>query len=76
MTLSRAADTSTGAEVYRVMNFPLPVKNGAVLLSVTPKNANEEQLVGKFGGRESYERVKAAMDSALETWQRGRRGAG
>ena len=51
------------------MNFPLPVKNGAVLLSGTPKNANEERLVAKFGGCESYERVKGAIDGALESWQ-------
>ena len=50
------------------MNFPLPVKNGAALLSGTPKNVNERQLIAKFGGSEAYERVKGAMDSALQSW--------
>lgn len=55
--------------MYRVLDFPLPVKDGAVLLSGTPKKGNEGQLVAKYGGQEAYERVKAAMEGVLKSWE-------
>lgn len=51
------------------MDFPLPVKDSVVLLSGTPKKANEGQLVAKYGGQEAYDRVKAAMNGALASWE-------
>lgn len=51
------------------MNFPLPVKDSAVLVSGTPKTVKEAQLVGKFGGQETYDHAKETMHSALKSWR-------
>lgn len=57
-----------GAALYKVMSFPLPVKNGAVLLSGTPKTVKEGSLQAKFGGEEVYAQVKSTMQDALNRW--------
>lgn len=55
-------------EVVDVMHFTIPVRKGVAVLEGKQKRANEEALMGKFGGEEAYERVKTLMEESLATW--------
>ena len=63
----KQAKTLEDSKVVTVMGFPLPMKNEAVLLSGTPKRANEGMLKGKFGER--YEETVKVIQDALQSWR-------
>jgi hypothetical protein len=50
------------------MGFPLHVKAGKAQISGSPRNVNEGQFIGKFGGEDNYGRVREAMKQALKGW--------
>ncbi|KIY01649.1 uncharacterized protein Z520_01785 [Fonsecaea multimorphosa CBS 102226] len=64
----RAAEEGADDEV-NVMRFRLLLKDGAAVVSGKPHKANEELLKGKFGDGDGYERIKRAMEEAIETWK-------
>ena len=51
-----------------VMGFPLHIKNGVVVLDGKEKPTKEELLQGKYGGEETYTKVKQVMQDALQSW--------
>lgn len=63
------ANDQAGAKSVKVLNFTLPIKNNAAMLSGSPKNQNEDALISKFGGQDQYDAAKQAMQKALESWQ-------
>lgn len=63
----RAAEEGADDEV-QVMRFRLLLKDGAAIVSGSPKRANEALLKSKFGGDEQYENVKGVMAQAIASW--------
>ena len=63
------AKAREGAATVRVMGFELHLKGEGVVLGGREKEVEEGGLVGKFGGREGYERVKGVMQESLERWR-------
>jgi hypothetical protein len=50
-----------------VMSFRLKLKDGHVLVGDTPKKANEQTLIKKFG-EAAYEQVKKTFRDSLQSW--------
>lgn len=46
------------------MGFTLQLKRGVVVITGKSKPVKEGLLQGKFGGKEQYGKVKAAMETA------------
>ncbi|OAL40334.1 hypothetical protein AYO20_00070 [Fonsecaea nubica] len=64
----RAAEEGADDEV-NVMRFRLLLKDQAAVVSGKPHKANEELLRHKFGDGDGYERIKRAMEEAIDSWK-------
>ncbi|EXJ75254.1 uncharacterized protein A1O5_01950 [Cladophialophora psammophila CBS 110553] len=64
----RAAEEGADDEI-NVMRFRLLLKDGGAIVSGRPQKANEVLLRNKFGQGDEYERVKRAMEEAIDTWR-------
>ncbi|KAJ9663688.1 hypothetical protein H2198_000700 [Neophaeococcomyces mojaviensis] len=51
-----------------VMGFPLHIKNNVVVLDGKEKPVKEGLLKGKYGGDDTFTKVKQVMEDALRSW--------
>lgn len=65
---SRAKKSDKKTRDLEVMGFPMQIRDGVVNVNGKPKPLSEQALEGKYGGNESYQRVRRAMQEALESW--------
>lgn len=60
--------TKENTLTVKVMDFPITLKDNAVIVKGKKKTASEESLTAKFGP-EAYTRVKQTMEESLNAWR-------
>ena len=58
-----------GTTQFEVMGFKLPLKDDAVMLSGKPTKVKEANLISKYGGQETYNKVMETMTKARFSWE-------